>query len=132
MSFLNFYLFPTHFFINPIYLKEKLGDFGESGLEDVQMNCNATFISVTLRNENNMVDPKLYIYEIEKDVLRYYNFAAGQNDSEDISVPPNSAQSHSIQTASMQVGFKCLISAKNTRSNMIKKNLWLVQKEIYF
>ena len=58
---------------------------------------------------------QFYIYEIEKDVLRYYNFAARQNDSEDISVPPNSAQSHSIQTASMQVGFKCLISAKNKR-----------------
>ena len=31
------------------------------------MNCNATFISVTLRHEPNLVDPKLYIYEIEKD-----------------------------------------------------------------
>ena len=58
------------------------------------MNCNATFISVTLRNNENLVNPKLYIFEIEKDVLRYFNFAAGQNDAEDVSVPPNSAQSH--------------------------------------
>ena len=58
------------------------------------MNCNATFISVTLRNNENLVNPKLYIFEIEKDVLRYFNFAAGQNDADDVSVPPNSAQSH--------------------------------------
>ena len=58
------------------------------------MNCNATFISVTLRHEPNLVDPKLYIYEIEKDVLRYFNFAAGQNDADDVTVPPNSAQSN--------------------------------------
>ena len=49
---------------------------------------------MTLRSHENAINPKLYIYEIEKDVLRYFNFAAGQNDAEDVSVPPNSAQSH--------------------------------------
>ena len=49
---------------------------------------------MTLRSQENTINPKLYIYEIEKDVLRYFNFAAGQNDAEDVSVPPNSAQSH--------------------------------------
>ena len=49
---------------------------------------------MTLRSHENTINPKLYIYEIEKDVLRYFNFAAGQNDADDVSVPPNSAQSH--------------------------------------
>lgn len=77
---------------HPFSLKDKLNlDFAE--LADVQMNSTAAFVSVTLKIEANNVDPKLYIYEIEKDLLRYFNFASGQNDAEDISVPPNSAQS---------------------------------------
>ena len=60
------------------------------------MNCNGTMVSVTLRplNKPETIDPKLYIYDIEKNILKYFNFASGRNDNDDISVPPNSAQSH--------------------------------------
>ena len=79
---------------HPINIREKITDF--HSLEDVQMNCNGTFVSVTLRpvNKPDSIDPKLYIYEIEKNILRYFNFASGNNDADDISVPPNSAQSN--------------------------------------
>ena len=91
---------------HPINIKEKITDY--SRIEDVQMNCNATFLSVTLRPPQNsgIIDPKLYIYEIEKDTLRYFNFAAGQNDSDDISVPPNSAQSSVRSNESMTLTSK--------------------------
>lgn len=60
---------------HPINLKEKIGDF--VALDDVQMNSNASFISVTIKPSMALdsIDPKLYIYEIEKDHLRYFNFA---------------------------------------------------------
>ena len=79
---------------HPINIREKISDF--HSLEDVQMNCNGSFVSVTLRpiNKPDIIDPKLYIYEVEKSVLRYFNFASGRDDSDDISVPPNSAQSN--------------------------------------
>ena len=79
---------------HPINIREKISDF--QTLEDVQMNCNGTMVSVTLRplNKPETIDPKLYIYDIEKNILKYFNFASGRNDTDDISVPPNSAQSH--------------------------------------
>lgn len=104
---------------HPLNIKEKIGDF--SRVQDVQMNCNATFLSVTLRPPQNsgIIDPKLYIYEIEKDTLRYFNFAAGQNDADDISVPPNSAQSHTIQDDS-QVN----LGSKFVTNKHVVNHLW--------
>ena len=104
---------------HPLNIKEKIGDF--SRVQDVQMNCNATFLSVTLRPPQNsgIIDPKLYIYEIEKDTLRYFNFAAGQNDADDISVPPNSAQSHTIQDDS-QVN----LGSKFVTNKHVVHHLW--------
>ena len=94
---------------HPINIREKIADFAQ--LEDVQMNCNASFISVTLRQNGSpeVIDPKLYIYEIEKDSLRYFNFAAGQNDSDDISVPPNSAQSHLRSLEAVPLSSKVIV-----------------------
>ena len=97
---------------HPINIREKISDF--HSLEDVQMNCNGTFVSVTLRpiNKPDIIDPKLYIYEVEKSALRYFNFASGRDDSDDISVPPNSAQSNlrsndflSLSTKSVRYDF---------------------------
>ena len=79
---------------HPINIREKVADFSE--VADVQLNANATIVSMTLRptGDPSVIDPKLYIYEIEKDVLRFFNFASGHNDLDDSSVPPNSAQSY--------------------------------------
>ncbi len=95
---------------HPINVREKIGDF--ANLEDVQMNCNGSFVSITIRplSDPSTIDPKLYIYEIEKDCLRYFNFASGQNDSEDTSVPPNSAQSHIRSSSPFGVSPSKLVS----------------------
>ena len=45
---------------HPISLKEKLGDFTDDlDLEDVQMNCNATFIRYHLRFEFQLTHSNL-------------------------------------------------------------------------
>ena len=36
------------------------------------------------------VDPKLYILDVERDVVRYFNFASGRNETDDSLAPPNS------------------------------------------
>ena len=109
---------------HPINLKEKIGDF--SRVQDVQMNCNATFLSVTVRPPQNsgIIDPKLYIYEIEKDTLRYFNFAAGQNDADDISVPPNSAQSSVRESDSMTAAGSGNLGSKFVTNKHVVNHLW--------
>jgi hypothetical protein len=35
------------------------------------VNCNATHLSVVVRQPDGAIDPKLYILDIEKDIIRY-------------------------------------------------------------
>ena len=54
-----------------------------------------------------MPDPKLYIWDIENDSISYYNFASGRSeeDDNDGSAPPNSAESHSSKDITIQDRF---------------------------
>ena len=53
---------------HPISLRDKISDFGS--LVSAKVNSNATHLSVVVLQPDGSIDPKLYILDIEKDVLR--------------------------------------------------------------
>ena len=77
---------------HPKYLSEHITNFGE--VISAKCNSNATKVSILVAHSNLIPDPKLYIWDVENDVILYFNFSSGKNDQDDsCSVPPNSAQS---------------------------------------
>ena len=77
---------------HPKYLSEHITNFGE--VISARVNANATKVSVLVAHSNLIPDPKLYIWDVENDVILYFNFSSGKNDQDDsCSVPPNSARS---------------------------------------
>ena len=59
-----------------------------------RVNATASRVSVLVAHSTLIPDPKLYIWDVENDVILYFNFSSGKNDQDDsCSVPPNSARS---------------------------------------
>eukprot|EP00095_Tigriopus_kingsejongensis_P006204 snap_masked-scaffold252_size238019-processed-gene-1.6 protein:Tk06204 transcript:snap_masked-scaffold252_size238019-processed-gene-1.6-mRNA-1 annotation:"intraflagellar transport protein 140-like protein" len=76
---------------HPIQLREKISDFGH--ISEAKLNLSGAFLSVFSSNSNRTTDSKFFILDIESNAVRHFNFNTGQNDMDDISVPPNSATS---------------------------------------
>jgi len=53
---------------HPISLRDKISDFGN--LVSAKANSSATHLSVVVQQPDGTVDPKLYIIDIERDVVR--------------------------------------------------------------
>ena len=70
-----------------------------------RLSSGAAHVSVVVRQASDGgVDPKLYIFTLDRDIFRYFNFASGRNDGDDGSqVPPNSANSRLSVVASSAV-----------------------------
>ena len=76
---------------HPIMLKEKISDFGH--VLSLRVAVNVSHISIVVRQASDgCVDPKLYILDVERDVVRYFNFASGRNETDDSLAPPNSGK----------------------------------------
>ena len=76
---------------HPIMLKEKITDFGH--VLSLRVSVNVAHLSIIVRQASDgSVDPKLYILDVEKDALRYFNFASGRNETDDSLAPPNSGK----------------------------------------
>ena len=74
---------------HPIMLREKIPDFGQ--VLSLRIAVNASHISIVVRQASDgSVDPKLYILDVERDLVRYFNFASGRNETDDSLAPPNS------------------------------------------
>ena len=74
---------------HPIMLKEKISDFGH--VLSLRVSVNVSHLSIVVRQASDgCVDPKLYILDVERDVVRYFNFASGRNETDDSLAPPNS------------------------------------------
>ena len=77
---------------HPIMLKEKIPDFGH--VLSLRVSVNVSHLSLIVRNASDgSVAPKLYIFDVERDVVRYFNFASGRNETDDNLAPPNSGNS---------------------------------------
>ena len=77
---------------HPKYLSEHITNFGE--VISARVNATASRVSVLVAHSTLIPDPKLYIWDVENDVILYFNFSSGKNDQDDsCSVPPNSARS---------------------------------------
>ena len=76
---------------HPIMLKEKISDFGH--VVSLRVAVNVSHLSIVVRQASDgTVDPKLYILDVEKDSVRYFNFASGRNETDDSLAPPNSGK----------------------------------------
>ena len=74
---------------HPIMLKEKIPDFGH--ILSLRVSVNVSHLSLIVRTASDgSIDPKLYIFDVEKDIVRYFNFASGRNESDDSLAPTNS------------------------------------------
>lgn len=76
---------------HPIQLREKINDF--THITEIKLSSSGAYLSVFSANNQRSTDSKLFVFDIEGNSVRHYNFNSGQNDADDISVPPNSASS---------------------------------------
>ena len=53
---------------HPISVRDKISDFGT--LVSAKANCSATHVSVVVQQPDGSPDPKLYIIDVERDVVR--------------------------------------------------------------
>ena len=69
----------------------KISDFGH--VLSIRVSVNISHLSILVRQASDgSVDPKLYILDVERDVVRYFNFASGRNETDDSLAPPNSGK----------------------------------------
>ena len=101
---------------HPIMLREKIPDFGH--VLSLRVSNNATHVSVVARQMDGSVDPKLYIFNMDRDIVRYFNFASGRNESDDVQVPPNSAQSQ------LRTSPRSDSNAKAVSNRYVVNHLW--------
>ncbi|CAB4055647.1 IFT140 [Lepeophtheirus salmonis] len=85
--------------VHPIHFKDLVKDFGY--IHEAKVNSTGTYLSVSYYKkaceeiEEEILDSRLYLIELENTSVRYFNIASGRNDMDDgSSVPPNSAEGH--------------------------------------
>ncbi|XP_021936986.1 intraflagellar transport protein 140 homolog isoform X3 [Zootermopsis nevadensis] len=66
---------------NPKNLEDAVDDFGE--IIAATCNSSGTKVSLTIAKSNFLPDPKLFIWDVESDSLRYFNLATGKLDIHD-------------------------------------------------
>ncbi|XP_040583059.1 intraflagellar transport protein 140 homolog [Lepeophtheirus salmonis] len=87
--------------VHPIHFKDLVKDFGY--IHEAKVNSTGTYLSVSYYKkaceeiEEEILDSRLYLIELENTSVRYFNIASGRNDMDDgSSVPPNSAEGHAF------------------------------------
>jgi hypothetical protein len=65
-------------------LKVQLPNFGS--LRDLGISCDGSKVTMTVIKRNNVPDSNLYIWNLEKDSLGYFDFEKGLNDLDEVSL----------------------------------------------
>ena len=70
-------------------LRQKLPNF--DAIKDLGVSCDGYKVTMTILKRNNQPDCNLYIWNIEKDSLGYFDFEKGFNDIDDETLLGSSA-----------------------------------------
>ncbi|OWF41021.1 intraflagellar transport protein 140 homolog [Mizuhopecten yessoensis] len=72
----------------PTSQPKNLGDVipGFNGILSARCNSNGSKVSVLVKNNSSHADPKLYFWDVESDVVSYFNFESGRGEQDDF--PP--------------------------------------------
>lgn len=78
--------------IHPVNLREKIPSLS-NGYKDVKLSAEGTHLSVCCAGARHSTDAKIHVIDFESNGTYYFNFNSGKSERDDVSVPPNSAQS---------------------------------------
>jgi intraflagellar transport protein 140 len=84
---------------HPIHLAEKIPNL-LSTVKEAKLNASGTRLSVVASASPTAFDSRIYVLDLEGNRVSYFNFDSGKADRDDVSVPPNSAQSTGSTTSS--------------------------------